>query len=152
MPYPAAATRGYLDSRVFTASQPELQLMLLDGALRFARQAHQAWDDESQQVEADGSMRRTLDVVEELVRSVSGAKASEGQRLEEEYAFIFRELTAAQLGHDAARLDATLKLLEFHRETWRLACEKLRSQPAPTRHFADAADSATPPSGFSCQA
>jgi flagellar protein FliS len=149
MSYNNSANRGYLDARVFTASQPELQLMLLDGALRFARQARSCWSDASGQAEADRALRRTLDVVEELVRSVSGSSAGEARRLEDEYAFIFRELTSAQLGHDAARLDAALELLAFHRETWRMACEKLRSQPSATPHFADVQ---APTSGFSCQA
>jgi flagellar protein FliS len=149
MPYPTPANRGYLDSRIFTASQPELQLMLLEGAMRFARHARQAWDDEAQRAEADRALRRTLDVVEELVRSVSGSQTAEAERLQSEYAFLFRELTAAQLAHDAARLDRCLELLAFHRETWRLACEKLRTQPAPTPHVVDAA---APPTGFSCQA
>lgn len=143
------ANRGYLDARVCTASQPELQLMLLDGALRFAGQARQAWGDELRRPESDRALRRALDVVEELVHSVSGGRSAESARLEDEYAYIYRSLTAAQLDHDAVKLDDAVKLLLFHRDTWRLACEKLRSQPAPAPRLVDLPNAA---SGFSCQA
>ncbi len=93
-----------------TASQPELQLMMLDGALRFGQQARQLWDDKSQALEADRLVRRMLDVVEELVRSVAGGRVESAQRLEEEYAFIFRQVSAVALELDVAALDSARKL------------------------------------------
>jgi flagellar protein FliS len=146
---PAPSTSRYLDARVASASQPELQLMLLDGALRFGQQARRLWPDDSQRLECDRLMRRVLDVVEELVRSVASGRVAESKRLEEEYAFIFRQLTAAHLTHAAAELDSALKLLEFQRETWRMACEKVK-QPRIPAPLADA--DALPTSGFSLQA
>lgn len=132
MAYTAPTSGRYLDARVTNASQAELQLMLLDGALRFGRQARQLWDDAGQRAEAERLLGRTLDVVEELVRSVAGGKLAESKRLEEEYAFIFRELSAAKLTGEAGPLDAGLRLLAFQRETWRLASEKCRPQAVPT--------------------
>jgi flagellar protein FliS len=124
---PGAQTR-YLDARVTTASPPELQLMLLDGALRFGRQAQQLWNAAEQRDECGRLLGRTLDIVEELVRSVSGGSTDESKRLEEEYAFAFRQVALAQLNHDAGPLEAALKVLDFHRETWKLVCEKLRAE------------------------
>ena len=143
MAYPAPTNGRYLDARVTTASQAELQLMLLDGALRFGRRARQLWVDAGGRAEADRLLGRMLDVVEELVRSVTGGKLAESKRLEEEYAFIFRELSAAKLTGEAEPLDAGLRLLAFQRETWRLACEKCRPQttPAPNLDFGSAATS-----------
>jgi flagellar protein FliS len=151
MTYASPATNRYLDGRIATASQPELQLMLLDGALRFGRQARQMWDDAVRQVEADHMLRRVRDIVEELVRSVSGASTAESARLEEEYAFIYRQLATAQVAHDTAAFDSAIELLAFQRETWRLACEKLKplNQPAPLPNLTYAAAPAT---GFSFQA
>jgi flagellar secretion chaperone FliS len=124
--HPGAQTR-YLDARVTTASQPELQLMLLDGALRFGRQAQQLWDAAEKLDERDRLLVRTLDIVEELIRGVGGGTTEPSKRLEEEYAFAFRQLALAQLNRDAAPLEAALKILDFHRETWKLACEKVRA-------------------------
>jgi flagellar protein FliS len=122
----------YLDARVMTASQPELQLMLLDGALRFARQAQQLWVDDDQRAACDQLLERTLDIVEELVRSAVLGKTEQSKRLEEEYAFAFRQLTLAQLNHDMAPLEAAIKLLAFQRETWKLACERIKAESART--------------------
>jgi flagellar secretion chaperone FliS len=124
---PAAQAR-YLDARVTTASQPELQLMLLDGALRFGRQAQQLWNQAGQQEEYSRLLARTLDIVEELIRGVGSGSTSVSKRLEEEYAYAFRQLALAQLNGDAAPLEAALNVLDFHRETWKLACDKLRAE------------------------
>ena len=121
----------YLDARVNTASQPELQLMLLDGALRFARQAAKQLGVDAQRLETDRLLARAVDVAEELVRSVSVVKIDASARLAEEYAFAFRQLTAARVNHDPGALDAAIQLLSFHRETWRLACERLQGPAAP---------------------
>ena len=123
---PGAQAR-YLDSRVTTASQPELQLMLLDGALRFGRQAQQHWNTPEQRDECHRALTRTLDIVEELIRGVADGKTEPSKRLEEEYAFVFRRLALAQLNHDATPLEAALQILSFHRDTWKLACEKVRA-------------------------
>lgn len=132
----------YLDGRVKSASQPELQLMLLDGAARFGRQARQLWDDDAQRAECERLVSRALDVVAELARSVAGSGVEAAKRLEEEYAFAFRQLAAAQVFHDTAALESALRLIAFHRETWKLACEKLTGAApespaanAPTPHF-----------------
>ncbi len=141
----------YLAGRVTTASQPELQLMLLESALRFGRKARELWEAPAQRVEANHLLERTIDILEELVRSVSGGKTEPSKRLEEEYAFLFRHLTGALVNQDLAILDKSLELLAFQRETWRQACEKLRPKaaptPAPNLAFGD-----QPVSGFSFQA
>jgi flagellar protein FliS len=151
MTYASPATNRYLDGRIATASQPELQMMLLDGALRFGRQARQMWDDAVRQVEADRLLRRTRDIVEELVRSVSGGATPESARLEEEYAFIYRQLATAQVAHDAAAIDSAIELLAFQRETWRLACEKLKPV-TPAASLPNLTYAAAPATGFSSQA
>jgi flagellar protein FliS len=129
---PGAPTR-YLDARVMTASQPELQLMLLEGALRFGRQALELWNLETEREQCLRMLARTLDVVEELIRGVASGAAEPSKRLEEEYAFAFRQLALAQLNHDAAPLEGALNVLNFHRETWKLACDKLKADAPAAR-------------------
>jgi flagellar biosynthetic protein FliS len=128
---PGAPSR-YLDTRVNTASQAELQLMLLDGVARFGRQAESLWGDAGQRSECDRLMVRCMEIVEELVRGVTLGGTEISKRLEDEYAFAFRRLALAQLNRDKGPLAEALKLLELHRETWRLACEKLRSDAGGT--------------------
>jgi flagellar protein FliS len=121
----------YLDARITSASQAELQLLLLDGALRFGRQAQQLWDSAEPQ-ERDRLLSRTFDIVEELVRSVAVGKGELSKRLEEEYAFAGRQLALAQVNGDVLALDAALKLLAFHRDTWIQACNRLKADLPPT--------------------
>ena len=119
----AASTDRYLDGRVLTASQPQLQLMLLEGACRFGRQALHSWDDATQTAECDRMLARTMAIAEELVRSVTSRGVDAAARLEEEYAFAFRQLATCHVNRDANALEAALRVFEFHRETWRLACD-----------------------------
>lgn len=134
MTYAANANHRYLDGRVLTASQPELQLMLLDGAIRFGRQAEQLWHVAEQRLECDSLLNRTNDIVEALVQGLD-MNSEVSRRLADEYAFAFRQIALAQLNHDGAPLAAALHLLEFERETWKQACEKLKSE-APTTPIA----------------
>ena len=124
------APSRYLDGRVSTASQPELQLMLLDGALRFGRQAQDVWQDANQAGERDRLLGRILDIIEELVRAAAAGKTEQSKRLEEEYAFAYREIVLAGLNNSAEKFAAAINLLAFERETWNQACLKLRSDAA----------------------
>jgi flagellar protein FliS len=143
MSYAAPASRGYLDARVTTASQPELQIMLIDGAMRFGRQALEAGSDANKSVETDQPLRRLVDIVEELVRSATLGDAPESRRLQEEYAFILRQVALCVLEFDAAKLESALTLLAYQRETWKLACEKVR-QDAPQTPAAAQFSASTP--------
>lgn len=126
--------------------------MMLDGALRFGQQARQLWVDSSQANEVDRLVRRMLDVVEELVRSVAGGRVEAATRLEEEYAFIFRQVSAVALDHDVTALDSALRLLAYQRETWRQACEKVKAPAASVSPLTHLSHESSPTAGFSFQA
>jgi flagellar secretion chaperone FliS len=117
----------YLEGKILTASQPRLHLALLEGALRHCRTARQAavnenWGDFA------AALAKAMDLVEELVNSVCRQKTEISAKLEEQYAFIFRELAACRFSMDLEKLESCAKLLDFERETWKLACEKLEEQ------------------------
>ncbi len=115
----------YLESKVLTASQPRLHLMLLEGALRFGQQAKQEWNDDEPFDEAEQLLDRMMDIVEELTTSTALGGSEISKQLVEQYAFVYRELTASRINRDLQKLDECLKLLEFQRETWKRACENL---------------------------
>lgn len=144
-PFRASSPNQYLDTRVTTASQAELPLMMLDGAVRFGRQARQFWDQATHQAEVDRLLTRAADVVEELIRGVSAAATEISKRLADEYSFAFRRLATAKVHRDVVALDEALELLAYHRETWRLVCENLKPQPGtPPSSAAPAANFAPP--------
>ena len=118
----------YLESKVFTASQPQLHIMLLEGALQFGRQAQTTWAAGANFAEVDPLLERMSNIVDELTHGMSTANESLSQQLEEQYAFIYRELAACRINVDQSRLEACLDLLAYQRETWKLACERLDSE------------------------
>ncbi len=126
MSYPPKSQ--YLDSKVQTASQPQLHMMLLDGAIRFGRLAQKAWAEDAQSVAADQIMIRMIDIVEAMVQGTSAGTEDSSKSLSEQFAFIYRELTACRLDRDLEKLGTCLQLIEYQRETWKLACSKLAAE------------------------
>jgi flagellar biosynthetic protein FliS len=120
----------YLESKVTTASQPELQLMLLDGALRHGRVASQTMLQEQELQRHEEAMHKTLDILESLVYGAAQGTSELSRSVEEQFAFLFREVANAQINRDLAKLNQAIELLAYHRETWRLACQQLKADPA----------------------
>ena len=120
----------YLESKVLTASQPRLHLMMLEGALQFGQQAKQRWNDDEPFAETEQLFSRMMDIVEELALGTAAGGSTISKQLAEQYAFVYRELTASRINRDLQKLDECLKLLEFQRKTWKLACEKVVADPA----------------------
>ena len=134
----------YLESKVLTASQPQLHRMMLEGALRFGRQARQLWGDREQAAEVERLLGRTIDLVEELSRSVTEGDSDVSEQLEELYAFIYRELVSCRYNlssdpKDAGQLDEVLKLLDYQRETWKQACNLCESDETDSANAAKGA-------------
>lgn len=119
----------YLESKVLTASQPRLHLMLLETALRQSRVALEAGAKEFWG-EFDASLEKSMNIVVELVKSVSGMKNDISQQLEEQYAFLYRELVDSRFSMNLEKLSECAKLLDFERETWKLVCDKTDIQSA----------------------
>lgn len=120
----------YLESKVLTASQPKLHMMLLDGALRFGNQAREAWVQTDGFALAEPSLERMFDIVEELLQGLASGEGEISSQLAEQYAFVYRELAVCRTNQDSEKLDSCLKLLTYQRETWRLANERLDSAHA----------------------
>jgi flagellar protein FliS len=145
-----ASANAYLRTKVLGAKPEELRLMLLDGALRFAGQARAGLAAKDYEQSFNG-FSQCRDIVMELMTSVRTDLDPElGERVRSLYAFMYSELVEASFERDADRLDKIVELLEFERETWRLACEKLAAERAadPTLGSAETpAPSAGHPSG-----
>lgn len=117
----------YLESQVATASQPQLQILLLDGAVRACQRAIDLWHEERGCSGAEPHLAKATDIAAALAQSAADGQTSLSKRFEEEYAFLFRELVVVRLNKDASKLGRVIELLQFQRETWRQACEHLQS-------------------------
>jgi len=119
-----SAPNSYRETEVLTAPPERLQLMLVDGAIRFigrARHYWQAGDDE----QASEALIRAQDVISHLIGGLNREIDAElVRRVAAVYLFVFRALVDANMHRDEKRLDEAAKILEAERETWGTLCGK----------------------------
>ena len=120
--------RQYLEAQVMTATPQKLRLMLIEGAIRFARQTIQQWAV-NQNEEALESLIRCRSIVSELLAGVRTEESDLTRQVASVYVFLFRTLTEAQLRRDRQKVEEVIRVLEVECETWRLVCEKLPGKP-----------------------
>ena len=127
---PQAAQQNYLRTRVLTATPEQLQMMLFDGAVRFAEQGRigllqKNWEQSHNNIsrcqkiiaELTGSLRHDLDP------DLCGKLASL-------YTFAYKKLVEANVDHTIEAIDEALNVLKYQRETWALLLDKLGKDKA----------------------
>lgn len=148
----------YFESQVLTATPQRLRLMLLDGALQYARRASQHWQS-GRLYEGGEAVIGCQRIVTELVRGLRPDIAPElVGNVASVYDFVLRALVDAGFKRDQAKLNEAISILEIERETWRQVCEQLGSsldaarapQTKPAPHFAAATSASA--GGFSIDA
>lgn len=130
----------YLESKILTAPPHRLHLMLVEGAIRFCRQAETELHA-GNQAAAAGPMMRALDIVGELLAGVRQNESELNDKLVAVYWFIFCRASEAAMHSNSIALAEVLRLLEFERETWQKLCENLShcggsAAPPPAHGFA----------------
>jgi len=134
----------YLESKVLTAPPHRLHMMLIEGAIRFGRQADAALQ-QGDATAAAAPLLRVIDILGEMLVAVREKKTDLNQRLADVYLFLFCKVSEAKINSDPAALAEALGILEFERETWQMVCDKFggaaaSAPPAPhTRAFDSAA-------------
>lgn len=125
-----SAHDSYLETQVHTATPQRLRLMLIDGALRQARAAQQAWTEQRLNDAAE-SLIRCRDIVAELLSGIRIDKSPVVQQTLGIYAFVFSALTEVQQSRDTHQLAGIIRVLEEDRETWQQVCFELPHRVAP---------------------
>lgn len=149
-------THDYLADEVQTATPQKLRLMLIDGAIRFARATLAHWEDGDDDAAQEKLLRSQM-VVGELVRGVratpgecerivdhirrDGTLATVNRQQEVDrlvkigrdmtavYLIVLRDLQEAQISGDPAKMAGVIEVLEIERETARLVCEAHPAAP-----------------------
>lgn len=123
-----SAARTYLENKVMTATTEQLQLMLYEGAIRFARQMKAGLaerDFERAQISYE-----KVDAI--LCELYSGLRPEREPALTEKfgalYNFCQRRLDESLIRHDIAYADDALRILEHLRATWLLVMEQIGNQ------------------------
>jgi flagellar protein FliS len=128
----AQASKEYLKGAVMTASPEQLQLMLLDGAIRFTLQGQEALqraDIEGAFNAFDRAQRIVLELTNGLRREINPELVDQLAAL---YDFVYRRLIDANIHREPKAADDALRILRHQRETWALLMEKLAQSAAPT--------------------
>jgi flagellar protein FliS len=123
---------AYERTKVETADQRQLILLLYDGAIRFMRKA--AARIESNDVEAAHNyLVRSREIVSELLATLKPEKAGEvGQNLQRLYVYVFNRLVEANLTKNKAIVEECLRLMTTLRDGW------AQIKPAGTQQRPDA--------------
>ncbi len=123
----------YMEHEVLTAPPEKLHLMLIQGAMRFIRQAQRAWEQNQDELACE-SIIRAQEILGEML---AGLRPEQNRPLVSKvaavYMFVFRSLIQAQLSRDQEALQDALRVLSIEEETWRQVCQQL----APTRTGTD---------------
>jgi flagellar protein FliS len=125
----------YLESKILTAPPYRLHLMLIEGAIRFGRQASDALR-RGDQPAAAAPLLRVIDIVGEMLAGVRHQSGDLNKRLTDLYWFMFRLASQAKIQSDAEKLAVLLRLLEYERQTWQMLCDKMggaQSAAAPAQ-------------------
>lgn len=134
-----AARENYLATEVMTAPPQKLQLLLIEGAMRFCNLALARWDQGDQEAAGEALMR-AQGIVTELIAGVRPEHQRElARKAASVYLYLFRTLVDAHLRHDAQLVRDALRVLEVERGTWQEVCQRLAgSTPAPIEARAEA--------------
>jgi flagellar protein FliS len=118
----------YLKTQVMTATPEMLQLMLWDGAIRFAEQGREAIlkkDIEGSYTTLLRSQRIVMELCAGLRRDVNPELCSKLSAL---YNFIYRRLVDANVKKDLKFVDEALQIMRHQRETWVMLMDKLSEE------------------------
>ena len=126
-------SQEYLKSAVMSASGEQLQLMLIDGAIRFSHRALEAIaekDIEKSHFALERAQRIVLQLAAGLQRDVNPELVDQMTAL---FEFIHSRLVEANITRQTSHIDDALKILNHQRETWALLIDKItREVPRPS--------------------
>jgi flagellar protein FliS len=128
------ASKMYLANKVLTATTEQLQLMLYEGAIRYALIARK--ELESRNFEAAQAAFERMDAFFcELQTGLRPELAPDlCDRIAALYNFCQRKCHEAHLHHAIEPLDDAIKILQHLRQTWVMVLDKLTEERAAAQH------------------
>lgn len=122
-------TAEYLENQVLTASPHRLHLMVIDGAIRFARLGLTAMLERRWEIMGQ-NLDRARDCVTELIGGLNASLEPQiAEQIKALFVFSYRSLIAGELERLPQRIEDAIRILNLHRETWVELGLKLQSDP-----------------------
>jgi len=136
----------YLRTKVLTASPEELRMMLIEGAIRFARTGREGLCEKNYEKSFE-HISQSKAIVMELINALRPDQDEElCTKLSALYTYMYRLLTDANVQHELEPIDEAIKLLEYDRQTWKLLMEKIvEERSAGTSGLDDDSDAPVQP-------
>ncbi|QDU77557.1 Flagellar protein FliS [Bremerella volcania] len=128
MSFASDSTENYLETEVLTATPQKLQLMMINGAIRFAYQAQQL-SEQQEKEEAWERLMRCREIVAQILCSIKNDGSELMQNVAGIYFFLFQELTDLHAKDEYHRLEGVLNVLNEERETWEELCRQMPEAP-----------------------
>ena len=151
MPHTKLHAAPVLPPKSLTPSPAELRGMLLDGAIKFARQGRDALAAKDYEGMFKG-FTRTREILVELSTTMRRDVGDPTlvDRTQALYTFMMTRLLDASHDKDVAPADEVIKLIEYDRETWALLMDQPASEqrPGPGRYHPQPNAQATPTTPF----
>ena len=107
----------YKNNSVNFASKEQMLLMLLDGAVKFAKRGRVAIEENNIQM-AHESITRTQDIFTELRVTLDTTAGEWAVSIDKVYEFINRRLFEANIKKDNSIMDEIIPLIEEIRDIW----------------------------------
>lgn len=126
------SAQAYLRTKVLTAPPEQLRLMLLDGAIKFARQGADGLRRKDFEASYNGISQCRNIVVELLTTMRPDIDPDLCERMTGLYTFMMGELMKGSFEKDANRVDGVTTLLEYERDTWAMLLQKLATERGTT--------------------
>lgn len=125
-----AGNDRYLQTQVMTASPYELHLMVVDGAIRYAKFAQQALERRDFEM-SHLSLGKSREFVGELIAGLRGDHQPElVDSLKSLFNYAWKNLATADMTHEPLKVAEAVRVLEMHRETWRELGVRLKQEEA----------------------
>jgi flagellar protein FliS len=119
---------AYLKTRVMSASPEELRLLLLEGALKFARQGLEGIKRLDHEATYSG-ISQCRNIIFELMTSIRNEIDPElASKVRALYNFMYSLSIEAAHEKDATKVEKLIELLDYERETWVLLMNRLASE------------------------
>ena len=121
------ALNAYKNNSVAHASKEQLLLMLVDGAVRFAKISRQAMEDKDIK-KCHENIIKTQNIFTELMVSLDQNAGEWAVQMFKIYEFIKEKLVEANIKKDINIMDEIIPLIEDIRDTWHEASKVSKSQ------------------------
>jgi flagellar protein FliS len=124
----ARGTDNYLKTQILTAPPEKLQLMLYEGAIRFAGQAREKLAESDYEASYELLVRAQNIVLELICGLRPEHNPSLCNKMAAVYSFIYRRLVEANVHHDAAAIGDAVEVLSIQRDIWVELLDKLAEE------------------------